>query len=284
MEKLNALPPQGSVALKASAFIRVVLCISLIVGLLSFRNIETAQTIVRPSFEVATVKPLEIIPGQVLRYPQPCHGIDSDPRAALPPIGRCKIQPVTARKLISLAYSPIKVAQELHSSGGPAWVDSQAWAIEGKAESRSATLADLQQMLQSLLADSFKLKFHEDQRKGTEYVLMLSEKGTRLVPDNPEVPATMRSTGPGSYELHAQPIGILCRMIAKAVGAEVHDETGLPGIYSFNVALGRDVDSSSAGQAERFSETLRGLGLRLARRDGIARSLVIDSIEKPPLQ
>ncbi len=44
--------------------------------------------------------------------------------------------------------------------GGPSWLDQEVWDVEAKAD-HAYSLEDLHKMFQNLLADEFKLKFHE---------------------------------------------------------------------------------------------------------------------------
>ena len=112
-------------------------------------------------FEVATIKPTRIMEG----VRSACHGIDSKfapgDLAATVPLGRCIISSGRLSHMIGVAYN---VTMDV-LRGGPEWVANGAdrFDLEGKAENPStATEADLLAMLQNLLVDRFKLKFHRD--------------------------------------------------------------------------------------------------------------------------
>ncbi|HEY2383137.1 MAG TPA: TIGR03435 family protein [Terriglobia bacterium] len=86
------------------------------------------------------------------------------------PVGRCIGQP-DFPSLVSAAYD----VPRYDISGGPQWAQGvrvsgmiQRFSIEAKAEDvTSATKEKLRQMLQSMLADRFKLKFHWEPKESS---------------------------------------------------------------------------------------------------------------------
>src|SRR6476661_2426999 len=93
------------------------------------------------------------------------------------PQGRCVGTNVTARTVVSTAYGvPLR-----NVSGGPGWLDSEAFRIEAKAENTStATTDQLRRMLQSLLADRFKLVVHSEKKEGAGFALLVAKNGPKL--------------------------------------------------------------------------------------------------------
>src|SRR5262249_44676235 len=106
------------------------------------------------AFEVATIK---LQQPQTLRMAGgSCHGQDSvypSNAGLVAPRGRCQIV-FSLSSLIAVAYSPPAPAGGIwRTTGGPAWVNSDFWLVEGKAENTdNTTEAQLKQMLRALLA------------------------------------------------------------------------------------------------------------------------------------
>src|SRR5271157_2425946 len=102
----------------------------------------------RLTFEVASIKPVK--PGG--------RGGGIKPMSA----GQGYIaEGVPVNLIINLMYKvPVK-----QITGGPAWLDTDLWDIQAKAD-HSYNLDDLHTMFQNLLADEFKLKFHKETKEG----------------------------------------------------------------------------------------------------------------------
>src|SRR5689334_4369431 len=66
--------------------------------------------------------------------------------------GGSRNRDVTLKMLIGTAYR----VQEFQISGGPGWMGSDRFDVEGKAEDPKADFNQLRSMLQSLLEDRFK--------------------------------------------------------------------------------------------------------------------------------
>src|SRR5262249_35154178 len=95
---------------------------------------------------------------------------------AIPASGRLVIRAMTVRDVIQGAYGV--QAFELVNTDSP--VLNQRIDIEAKAERPVASAVQLQRMLQSLLAERFKLAAHQEKREMNALALMLSNKDGRL--------------------------------------------------------------------------------------------------------
>ena len=82
---------------------------------------------------------------------------------------------VPARQLIVRAYN----VQPFQVVGGPSWITSDRFDITAKAPD-SATPQQMNDMLQSLLADRFKLKVHRESRQGDVYRLVKARPDGKL--------------------------------------------------------------------------------------------------------
>jgi uncharacterized protein (TIGR03435 family) len=66
----------------------------------------------------------------------------------------------------------------------PAWISSDLYTIEAKAEGAPGQSAMLGPMMQSLLEDRFHLKLHREARNGPAYELTVAKGGSRLKINN----------------------------------------------------------------------------------------------------
>src|SRR5687768_1031622 len=117
-------------------------------------------------FEVASIKPSN---------PNPTGPLGATPMM-LPALGRLTAQNVTLRMLIMGAYQK----QPYEIVGGPPWFNTDKFDINAVAENKAATTDQLLGMLQTLLADRFKLKTHIETRDVPIYALVLARDDGRL--------------------------------------------------------------------------------------------------------
>src|SRR6185295_17078080 len=103
-----------------------------------------AQVVSPAAFEVATIKPSTDGPGTA-------SGIFETN-------GRINAKHVTLRRCVRGAYN----VPEPQILGGPKWVDEDRYYIEAKAPG-PASSHDLMLMLQTLLAERFKLSLHREE-------------------------------------------------------------------------------------------------------------------------
>lgn len=78
---------------------------------------------------------------------------------------------VTVKMLIATAYQ----VQEFQISGGPGWIASDRFDVDGKTEDTKADFGQLQQMLQSLLEDRFQLKLHRETKECPVSALVIAK-------------------------------------------------------------------------------------------------------------
>lgn len=92
------------------------------------------------SFEVASVKPVNPPAGP--------HVV-----SLIVNHGKLNIEAAELRQIVGLAYA----VQRVRVLGGPGWADSDQFDIVANAESADATRDEIRSMLQTLLAERFKL-------------------------------------------------------------------------------------------------------------------------------
>ena len=104
--------------------------------------------------------------------------------------GGIKVMPggqeyIAQNSSIKLIFSLMYKVPLRQVSGGPDWFTADAYDIDAKAD-HSYNLDDMHIMFQNLLADEFKLKFHEESKEGPVYVLSVDKGGLKMkVNDSP---------------------------------------------------------------------------------------------------
>jgi bla regulator protein blaR1 len=206
---------------------------------------QVAETAARPgsSFEVASIKPNRSADtGFSAMFLQ----------------GRFTATGATIKQLITLAYS----VKESQVSGGPSWISSEKYDVEGKEPDALAEellklpfeqrARQMGAMLQSLLEGRLKLKVSRDTKELPVYALVVAKNGPRLTPSAipPSGPSGANPPGgPGVRVESGQipdltmPIDGLVEVLSRQPelgGREVVDETGLEGIYTISLRWSPD--------------------------------------------
>ncbi len=170
------------------------------------------------------------------------------------------------------------------------------------ATNADATDAQVREMFQTLLADRFKMKSHRETKQVDSYVLSVSKPG-KLKPatpgENPPLPKWLGATPPADVEGKAMatmpesgiatitgrrvPIAKLCEVLARVLGAPVLDNTGLAGNFYFDLRFAHG-DQTDADAPSVFSVIRDELGLKLDGGKHPVEMLIIDSIEKTPVE
>jgi bla regulator protein blaR1 len=269
-----------------------------------------------PSFEVATIKP--------------SNGGNAIPSISTP--SESRTIDVTARNLIEQAYNiPWTPGLNQRVVGGPGWIDNDRYDVEARIdESLVATLGKMSKeqqkeqaslMMQSLLADRFKLKVHFESRELPVYALVVAKGGAKLAVGKESSPATEdKPSRPdvgfptGSEDLLKGLLvvyrGQTAEMTAKAAtldelvhwfagyseigGRTVVNQTALHGNYDFTLHWTRERLTAPAQQGSQpstlstdpdgpplFTALQEQLGLRLVSTKAPVEVLVIDYIERP---
>ncbi len=234
-------------------------------------------------FEVASVKPSTSGRNGVRGS---CHGIDSkyspSEMASAPPLGRCVITDGRLSHLIMIAYKLPSVGL---IQGAQDWMiaGAERFTIEAKVEDATkARETQLLQMLQSLLADRFKLKFHRESKDVSGYALVVAKNGPKFQESKSDEGAL--SFGASLKPNPAEPIALTARKVSMATlasllsgftSAPVIDQTGLNGDYDFKLSW-----DETAGPSI-FTAVQEQLGLRLNAQKVPLSFFVIESAQRP---
>jgi bla regulator protein BlaR1 len=263
-----------------------------------------------PAFEVVSIKPDRTGSGRVM--------------ININPSGRFNAENVTLKFLLQEAYG----VKDSQISGAPAWLDSEHYDIEAKPEDAMVEAqrkmgeeerhAQLLLMLQSMLADRFKLTVHHETKDLPLYVLVVAKSGSKLhesavtqedmdppdppKPNGPQARHSIRMMGRGDLSISGEGLDMFAQVLSRQIGRLVVNKTGLKGNYDFTLkwtpdegqgkmfAGPKDPGDGRAGEAAPpadasgpsiFTALQEQLGLKLESQRGPVETIVIDHVEKP---
>jgi len=166
--------------------------------------------------------------------------------------------------------------------GGPAWLDSDRWDIEGKAAG-PASNREMIPMMEALLADRFQLRFHRETRQLPVYRLNVAKGGLKITPAHPQDAGHWWGTrpGPGSLEMHGATLQALAFWLSVQLQQPVIENTGVTGRYDLKVEWAEDNSAlADAAKWPLFEAVERQLGLHLESTTGPVEVMVIDGVQK----
>ena len=191
--------------------------------------------------------------------------------------GRLTVRNMSLRNIIKNAYG----FREDSRLQGPNWINSENFDITASAVG-DADKSQIFLMLQSLLAERFKLEAHHELNDIPVYLLLQAKGGAKLRELKSYKP---RESKPDTQFLVAlgPPSGLTTRL-AQLLGRPVLDKTGITGRYDFTLEIHYD-DPSDHGDASLsaavFGALQEQLGLKLEAGKEPIDILVIDHIERP---
>ena len=302
--------PAAAVSIRRGKTLRAVCLVVLAAVVIVIPIFSQSPAGVKPSFEVASIKPGD--PGQrgssIMNQPG----------------GRLVTRGMPLRALITFAYR----VRDFQIIGGPAWLTTDRWDIEARAEEGSIaqpagppdpnTPDPMAIRLQSLLEDRFQLKMHRDTRELPIYELSVAKGGSKAKlsedqspyrPPEPGTPAppppqrggamprfSMR-VGRGSLEAVSMDVSNVVQTLASVLGRTVVDKTGLKGLYDIKLQwtpdpvagglggppapAGTEPPAADPNGPSIFTAVQEQLGWKLDSAKGPVDVLVIDRVEKP---
>jgi uncharacterized protein (TIGR03435 family) len=224
-----------------------------------------------PAFDVASIRPVA--------RPYPTGG---GPWTVAH--GRFIAQPGWVRAVIGFAYNvlpPVKV------HGGPTWIDTDQYNFEAKADDPNAGPDQIRVMMQTLLADRFKLVVHRETQEEQVYTLVVGKNGSKMQ-EAKEVRRTHCDfPGPGQIVCTEGELVGFTSILSSMLESPVLDNTGLKGFYNFSLEFAdprwrsKDLPSELSSRPDIFSAVQEQLGLKLEAKKGPVEILVVDHIERP---
>ena len=232
-----------------------------------------------PAFEAASVKAN--------------HSGDVRMSVDFQPGGRFDARNVPMRILIALAYHVRPDAV----TGGPAWLGSERFDIVAKA-AQTTPPDEIRRMLQTLLAERFKLETHADRKVLPAYALRVAKTGPKLQTSDPGLLTARRCSPaeaiPGQKHVACQHMSMalfadsLQELAMRDVDAPVVDQTGLEGSFEFQLAWTPGIANAAvpdAGAGPSLFEALeRQLGLKLENAKLPLPVIAVDRLERVPTE
>jgi uncharacterized protein (TIGR03435 family) len=244
---------------------------------------QDVNSFARPEFEVASIKP-DPIPFSQISIGKPG--------------GRLVARGIFTKFLIALAYD----VREFQVLDGPSWIGREQYSIDAKPGDNpkrpifSVYLTKRQEeddefklRIQSLLADRFQLRIHQETREEQVYSLVVAKNGPKFKESKFDDSALGKGLLPGlkmrPNELAGTSVEIrlLAEALSRQLGRNVIDKTGLDGEYDFDLRWAPDVgdgDSPPDGPSI-FTAVQEQLGLKLESSKAPVDAIVIDHIERP---
>lgn len=202
---------------------------------------------------------------------------------------------VELRKVIQEAFGTY---EEDRLVGGAAWVNTAKFDIEAKIDDADSdgfeelTLPERRTMLQSLLADRFKLTISREKRSMPVFTLAVAKNGPKLKRSASDSVPEMGVKGYSALVTHSQPgeldvqncsMSDLASLLNDRAGRTVLDKTHLTERYDLSLRWKPDNDVEAAGPAlpSLFTAMQEQLGLRLEPAKAAIEILVIDHVERP---
>jgi uncharacterized protein (TIGR03435 family) len=256
----------------------------------------------RPEFEVAAIKPTGDCVGG--GQPQP---------------GRLSLKCVSVSALIQMAYGYFANGVNydstiLHVQGAPGWVSSDHYDLNATAMGNPSQAMMRGPMLQALLEDRFRLRFHRASEEGPVYFLTAVKSGIKMqrlsgsgcVPVDLQPAGNSQSAGTEvcgtetrkkightlSITAHGVSVSALADgLLSQLAERTVIDRSGLSGLFHVQLQYTPDQevrpDAAGAGKSDDtelpslFTAVQEQLGLKLTAGKGPVPTFVIDRVERP---
>ena len=221
--------------------------------------------------------------------------------------GRLTATAATVASLLRTAYR----VQAYQMVGAPSWTATKRYDVAAKAEGTPPPSQAA--LLQTFLADRFKLAAHMETREMPIFELALARANGRLgrrlvasqfdcraylggphdLPQAGKTPICGMRVNPGAISGNAVSMAQLATSLSAMVGRLTIDKTGLAGGYDVDLTWTPDPGPSPAasnsvpdahgpGQdSSMFTALEEQLGLKLVSARGPAQILIVDHVEEP---
>jgi uncharacterized protein (TIGR03435 family) len=241
-------------------------------------RIVSMATDAKPGVEVATIKPIQPGTTLVMLLMQGEHLV---------------VKNISLKYLIQFAYD----MPDRQIAGAPGWTDTEKWNIEAKPDTPGMpSIPQMRLIVQSLLAERFALKSHEEKQKMAAFALTVGNKGPKMTKtaDTSESPNFVAPLG--MLDARSSTMGEFAHFLQSSVlGRPVVDNTGLTGRWDFTLKWtpdetqftgpGMKVPPQTADDANGPPPLLTAiqeqLGLKLQAEKADVLVLVVDHVDHP---
>jgi len=178
---------------------------------------------------------------------------------------------------------------------GPGWLGTDRYDIVAKAAG-AAPEAQMRVMLQTLLADRFKLTFHREKKEMSMYALVQGKNPPRVKPSDDSPNTGIKISG-NMVTFQKMSMAQLAEMLTRQMDRPVLDMTGMEGLYDFAVDTSASTEAGGEGKEANpivNAKMMLGrglapvvqeqLGMKLEGRKVPADLLVIDHVDRVPTE
>ncbi len=303
----------GAVKKTALAFCgAAALLLPVAIGIVNAPPVEAqAVPAATPKFEVASIRPCKSEPGRMRGSGNSSPGRLSTGCDLLVDENNLGL---VQRAYVRFAGGHINPLGVLAIKGGPAWIRSDMYRIEARAEGQPTREMIQGPMLQALLEDRFRLKVHRETKEGPVYELIAVKDGSKLKPFEegsctqmpltfPVPPAqpgqryckTLISLLAPSIDAEGSTLAEFSKLLNLVLDRPVIDKTGLPSRFNIHLKFSRnestpglrepvpDAPSTASDPSGPtiFTAIQEQLGLKLVASKGPVEFMVIDHVERP---
>jgi uncharacterized protein (TIGR03435 family) len=199
------------------------------------------------------------------------------------------------RSYLYVAYQ----VKEDQIAGGPAWVDTERYDLNAEAE-KPSSIEELHIMLQNILTERFKLRFHREVKEMSAYVLAVDKDGPKNLKPHPspsggDVVLDRVSDGlvHDKWTAHCASIDFFVWRLSAWFDRPLINQTNLDGCFDFELTFTQELPRGiQEGQLfngvpiDTYGPTIyqalpKQLGLKLESKKAPVDTLVIDHAEKP---
>ena len=230
-----------------------------------------------PAFEVASVKVNTA--GTKMGRGGMGHGFDTITPS---PSGISMIN-VSLGTVIQWAYrvQPVQVS-------GPGWLDVDRYDVVAKAAG-AVPEDQLRQMMQTLLADRFKLVLHRESNEMRAFVVSVAKTGLKMKESTTEGDMDLQPSGKAGATIQRATIPKLAELLSGPLQAPVVDETGLTGRYDFTIDLSGVLDPTTPMGINDVIPIFvqvaqQQLGIKIDEKKMLVEMLMVDHAERIPVE
>ena len=171
---------------------------------------------------------------------------------------------------------------------GPGWLDVDRYDVVAKAVGAMPE-DQLRLMMQTLLADRFKLAFHRESKEMRAFVASVAKTGLKMKESTSEGDMDMQPSGKAGATIQRATVQKLAELLSGPLQAPVVDETGLTGRYDFTIDLSNVLDPTTPMGINDvipiFIQVAQlQLGIKIDEKKVAVEMLMVDHAEKLPVE
>lgn len=165
--------------------------------------------------------------------------------------------------------------------GGPAWMRTDRYDIQAKAEHEIPGAEQLPAIV-ALLAERFEFKSHKEMREVSGVVLRMPKMPAalkRASDDETYAPVTFDARG--DVVLRKYTMASFTNYLSQMLKAPVVDETDLKGMYDFTLPVSEVSAPPAQTYGDRVREAAEAFGFRIEEKKIPLEVTVVDRLERP---